>query len=270
VSLPYYGRISSHYLKTAIAQAEAALSTEAKPLWFYQNVAPSKELRDASKQAESISQEYDVEMGMRTDIFKVVEDTAARILASGERLAPEDQRFVDKVVLEGKRNGLALSNDQQRVFKILKEELNKVMIEFNQNFNEENGHVSFSLADLDGIPHDVVNGYPKREGDDGKDIYHVPFKTTDIFPVLKFAKSSNTRQLTWEAFESRLAHNTPLLDRAIEVRHKIAAMLGYVSWADYRAEPKMVHTGKNIADVSSSHTILISSAKGNLCSSWMT
>jgi Zn-dependent oligopeptidase len=262
VSLPYYDRTSSRYLKTVIAQAEAALSTEAKPLWFYQNVAPSKELRDASNLAESISQEYDVEMSMRTDIFKVVEDTAARILASGERLAPEDQRFVDKVVLEGKRNCLALSEDQQRVFKILKEELNNVMIEFNQNFNEENGHVSFSLADLD--------GYPKREGDDVKHIYNVPFKTTDIFPVLKLAKSSNTRQLTWEAFESRLAHNTPLLDRAIEVRHKIAVMLGYVSWADYRAEPKMVHTGKNIADVSSSHTILISSAKGNLCSSWMT
>jgi Zn-dependent oligopeptidase len=189
-------------------------------------------------------------MSMRTDVFKAVQDAAAHISSSGDKLASEDQRFVDKVVLQGKRDGLALPEDEQTKLKSFRQELNKVQIEFNQNFNEENGHVSFSLADLDGIPHDVVNGYPKRTGEDGKDVYDVPFKTTDIFPVLKFAKNSKTRQLASEAFESRLAHNTPLLDRAIEIRQKIADMLGYTNWADYKTEPKMVRTGNNVADVS--------------------
>lgn len=45
------------------------------------------------------------------------------------------------------------------------------------------GTVNFTLEELDGVPTDVVSGFEKTT-DDGKEIYKVPFKTTDIFPVV--------------------------------------------------------------------------------------
>ena len=82
------------------------------------------------------------------------------------------------------------------------------------------------------MPKDVISGYKKRtEGD--KTVYDVTYKTPDIFPVFKFAENPTTRQRAQEGHESRLAVNVPLLDKALELRRKIADILGYPTWADY-------------------------------------
>jgi len=41
-----------------------------------------------------------------------------------------------------------------------------------------------------------------------------------------------------------------LLEKALNLRRRIAAMLGYDTWADYITEVKMVKSGKNAKDVS--------------------
>jgi Zn-dependent oligopeptidase len=122
---------------------------------------------------------------MRTDVYAAIQDAAEEVKQSGEKLNPEDQRLVDKMVLEGKRNGLALPEAEREKLKSLKQELNKLQIEFSKNFNEEDGHVTFTLEELDGLPADVVSGFPKRTNEDGKEVYDVPFKSTDIFPVVR-------------------------------------------------------------------------------------
>lgn len=43
--------------------------------------------------------------------------------------------------------------------------------------------MSFTEEELKGVPKDVVSGYEKK-AEDGKELYAVPFKTTDIFPVV--------------------------------------------------------------------------------------
>lgn len=44
-------------------------------------------------------------------------------------------------------------------------------------------------------------------------------------------------------------NNIALLDRAVEIRREIAALLGYDSWADYVTELKMVKRGANVVEV---------------------
>lgn len=46
----------------------------------------------------------------------------------------------------------------------------------------------------------------------------------------KFAKNPEVRQRAYEGYDSRLAHNAPLLDKALELRRKIAKLLGYATW----------------------------------------
>ena len=41
------------------------------------------------------------------------------------------------------------------------------------------------------------------------------------------------------------------MDRFLELRRKIAALLGYATWADYVTEVKMVKNAKGVVDVSS-------------------
>lgn len=93
----------------------------------------------------------------------------------------------------------------------------------------------------------MISGYTKRTAD-GKELYDVPFRTTDIFPVFKYAISPATRECAHNAYESRLSPNVPVLARALELRRQISALLGYKTWADYATEVKMVKNGQTVQD----------------------
>ena len=119
------------------------------PLTFYQNVSPTKELRDASNEAESLVRDFGVESDMRLDVFNSKVAAEKNIKASGkwDSLSPEEQRLVEKMVrfvhtllnslnqdppqiLDGTRAGLALPEKKRDELTTLKKELSQVCLEF--------------------------------------------------------------------------------------------------------------------------------------------
>ncbi|KAF8349335.1 metallopeptidase MepB [Amanita rubescens] len=233
----------------SLADGENEFDSISEPLSFYQNVSPSKELRDASNEAEVQIRDFGVETSMRLDVYQAKVNAEKNIKASGEwdKLSPEEKKLIEKMILDGTRAGLALPEKERDELTRLKKELSQVCLEFSKNFNEEKGVVTFTKEELKGIPEDVVSGYTKRtEGD--KEVYDVTFKTPDIFPVFKFAENPETRRRAYEGHESRLQINVPLLDKAITLRRTIAKKLGYKTWADYSTEVKMVKNAKGVSD----------------------
>ncbi|EKM49553.1 uncharacterized protein PHACADRAFT_265095 [Phanerochaete carnosa HHB-10118-sp] len=231
----------------ALARSEADFEHVMEPLAFYQNVSPSKDLRDASNEAEAMARDYGVEMSMRLDLFQAKQAAQENIKKSGQKLTPEEERLVEKMILDGTRAGLALPEEKRTELTTLKKELSATSLEFSKNFNEEKGTIAFTLEDLKGVPADVVSGYSKRT-EDGKDLYDVTFKTPDIFPVLKFAENPTIRQRAFEAYESRLSINVPVLDKILGLRRKIADLLNYSTWADYVTEVKMAKNAKTVKE----------------------
>jgi Zn-dependent oligopeptidase len=120
-----------------------------------------------------------------------------------------------------------------------------------------------------GVPNEVLSGYVKRtEG--SQEVYDVTFKTPDIFPLVcfhchksqrtpadvlqfKFARNPATRERALQAYDSRLAINTPLLSKTIDLRHKIAKLLEYPTWADYMTEVQMIKNARSVVEVKTLH-----------------
>ncbi|TFK73564.1 zincin [Pluteus cervinus] len=232
-----------------LANAETELDEVAEPLSFYQNVSPSKELRDASNEAESTVRNFGVESSMRLDVYHAKVEAEKNIKASGQwdKLSAEEKRLVEKMILDGTRAGLALPEKERTELTTLKKDLSQICLEFSKNFNEENEVITFTEEELKGVPKDVVSGYTKRtEGD--KVVYDVTYKTPDIFPIFKFAENPTTRQRAQEGHESRLNINVPLLSKALGLRRRIAKLLGYQTWADYITEVKMVKSAKGASE----------------------
>ncbi|KAG2009857.1 metallopeptidase MepB, variant 2 [Coprinopsis cinerea AmutBmut pab1-1] len=233
----------------ALTESDTLLDSVVQPLAFYQNVSPSKELRDASNEAESLVRDFGVESSMRLDVYNAKVAAEKNLKESGEwdKLSPEDQRLVEKMVLDGTRAGLALPEEKRDELKKLKKELSQTCLEFSKNFNEENSVITFTEEELKGVPKDVISGYTKRtEGD--TTVYDVTYKTPDIFPIFKFAENPETRRRAQEGHESRLQINVPLLDKVLDLRRQIASLLGYKTWADYITEVKMIKSGKGVQD----------------------
>ena len=117
-------------IQLSLADGEARFEVATEPLSFYQNVSTSKELRDASNDAEILVRDYGVESSMRIDVFRAKVAAEKNIIASGKKLSLEEQRLVDKMMLDGKRAGLALPEDQRNELTSLKKELSQVCLEF--------------------------------------------------------------------------------------------------------------------------------------------
>ena len=136
--------------KLYLAEGEAVFDITTEPLAFYQNVSASKELRDASNEAESIIREFGVESSMRMDVFKAKVAAEKNIKASGvwDSLTPEEQRLVDKMVLDGTRAGLALPEKEREKLMTLKKELSQACLDFSvSHLLIPGGHFNNSMTE---------------------------------------------------------------------------------------------------------------------------
>jgi Zn-dependent oligopeptidase len=100
------------------------------PLTFYQNVSPSKELRDTSNEAEQLILDFGVESSMRIDVYNAKVAAQKNIEASGKKLNPEEQRLVEKMIQDGTRAGLALPEADRERLTVWKKELSQGCLEF--------------------------------------------------------------------------------------------------------------------------------------------
>uniref|UniRef100_A0A671L221 Neurolysin, mitochondrial-like n=1 Tax=Sinocyclocheilus anshuiensis TaxID=1608454 RepID=A0A671L221_9TELE len=235
------GKVCFENTLQVIADAKADYSASRHVLDFPQYVSPCKEVRLASTEADKRLSDFDVEVSMRVDVFQ-------RLIALQEKqsgdLLPESERFLGRLIKLGKRNGLHLSKDMQEEIKSISKQISELSIDFNQNLNEENTMLLFSQQELVGLAESYVNGLEKTE--DGR--YKVTLAYPHYFPLMKRCHVPETRRKMEMAFHSRCKDvNTAILEQLIELRARLAKLLGFSSHANYVLEMTMAKNSENVA-----------------------
>ncbi|KII91059.1 hypothetical protein PLICRDRAFT_684635 [Plicaturopsis crispa FD-325 SS-3] len=236
-----------NFQTAALAAGEADLDSTIEPLTFYQHVSPSQELSDSAREAERLRKAYEVDSSMRLDVFQAKVSAEKNIKASGQwdELPAEEKRLVDKMLLDGTRAGFALSDEERAVLTDLRKELSQACTEFRKNANEENGLITFTLEELQGVSADALARFTKHM-EDGKELYDVPNRqATSIHAE---ARNPQTRERAQHAYENRLKINVPIINTVLDHRRKIAKILGYPTWADYTTEVKMAKNAARVID----------------------
>jgi len=67
---------------------------------------------------------------MRLDVYQAKLNAEKNIKASGRKLNPEEERLVRKTVLDGKRSGLDLPEQERKELEKLQKELSQTCVEF--------------------------------------------------------------------------------------------------------------------------------------------
>jgi metallopeptidase MepB len=77
---------------------------------------------------------------MRVDVYQAKVAAEKNLKSSGEweRLTSEARLLVEKMVLDGKRAGLGLPEEQRNQLGALQKELQQASLDFTKNYNEEN------------------------------------------------------------------------------------------------------------------------------------
>lgn len=213
---------------------------EEKNVGFPQHTAVDKVVREASTDGDKALSELDVELSMRQDVF----NNLVALKEKKVEMSAEQTRWLDRMIRNGRRNGLHLSEEVQAEVKGIKKEISDLEIEFNKNLNEENTILEFAKEELSGLGDDFVNALDKTE--DGTKL-QVSLKYPHYFPCMRMANNPETRKKLNIAFYQRcMEENTKILERLVELRHKKAKVLGYETHSDFVTEIQMSKTSSTV------------------------
>ena len=215
------------------AQARVAAGYAAGAFLGYVHADPA--VRDAGREAEERLDRWRVDLPFREDVAATVFAFAAS--DSVAALTGERARFLDRLVRDLRRAGHALDPTARAEVRALELRLVEIQTAFQRNIDEYEDGLDLTREELDGLSEDFVAGLRpgSRPG-----TRRVTLDAPELFPFLEQARRRDLRrEMELRDFNTARAANEPLLGEALEIRHRVARLLGYPSWAHYAIEVKM-------------------------------
>ncbi|MFM1767927.1 MAG: hypothetical protein RJA22_456 [Verrucomicrobiota bacterium] len=209
----------------------------ANRLQLLKETSTNAAVRDAATEAAKTLSEWSVGTEYREDVYQAVRRFADR----QPRLAGEQAKLLKEVLRDYKRAGLTLPKAGREEVERLRKELTRLVTDYEANVTKAQKALKFTLAELEGVPQSFLDQKGVKTGPDEYTI--MANITFHYISVMDNAKREATRQrLLVEHDNLARAENTPLLQKILELRDRIARQLGYASWADFQIEPKMAKT----------------------------
>ena len=202
-------------------------------------VHPDAAFRDRATKMTRRVNEVRTALSLDKDLYKAL---SAMNLDGADKTT---RYYVERQLLEFRLSGVDKDEATRNRLKVLNDQLTEQQSKFERNIND--GQLSVSVTDaheLDGLPPDYIDSH--KAGSDG--VIKITTDYPDVYPVLQFARSESLRRRLKVAFDTRAyPANRDVLMNMVTIRHEIATLLGYASWADYNAADKMIGSGAHIA-----------------------
>jgi thimet oligopeptidase len=200
-------------------------------------------LREAATEATKVLSEWAVGLEYREDVYRAVNAYAMTL----PKLDGEGERLLKETLRDYRRAGLGLPKPNRDEVERLRKDLTRLITDFESNITKVQKPVKFTKAELEGVPESFLNQPGIKTGEDE---YTILVNVTFQYIALMDSARSEATRKKLATIQNNLAReeNIPLLQKVLELRDKIAARLGYASWADYQIEPKMAKDAATAKD----------------------
>ncbi|GBD84520.1 oligopeptidase A [bacterium BMS3Abin02] len=209
---------------------------------FLSNVHPDESIRTAARASEEALTKWQVGLTFRRDLYEAISAYAETEDAAS--LSGEHRRLLDFTTRDFRRAGHELEQAQREELERLQNRMVELGIAFEKNIADVDAALIVTRSDLAGMTDDYV-GRLQPGPDAGT--YKVTMAYPDVFPFMENATRRDLRERLLFLFSTRAVDaNRPILEEAVRLREKMAAMFGLPSWADYRMEVKMAKRPKAV------------------------
>jgi len=203
-------------------------------------VSPSADVCRASAEAEKRLDSHFLLCRQREDVYRVVKAFTER----GERIGPEATRFVQCLVREFERNGAKLTQTKRKEMEKLRSHINDLDLKYIQNVSDFTKFLVLSEEELAGMPLEFLKDL---EETDGK--RKVLLTSYHVTPILEHCKVGSTRKLIAVAYGQKGGkQNVAILEKLVQIRHRLARLLGYSNYSDFAIEPRMPMTSRKVLE----------------------
>ncbi|MEO6325881.1 MAG: M3 family metallopeptidase [Thermoanaerobaculia bacterium] len=204
------------------------------------NVHPDAPYRAA---AERIGQEAQA-AAARLGLNRALYDALASLDVSHEDAAT--RHYVEKTLRDFRLSGVTRDEATRQRVQELRDELVLIGQEFLRNIRSDRRTVTVhDASELAGLPADYIAQHaPAADG-----TITLTIDTPDSLPVLLYAENEELRKRMFMEYNNRaFPANDGVLARMLSLRHELAQLLGFPTWADFITADKMVKSAGNVAE----------------------
>lgn len=168
-------------------------------------------------------------------------------------LTPEQSMLLEDMYESFQNHGATLTGDNKEKYKEYSRDLQLAQLQFGQNVLKATNDFELNITDkaqLAGIPADVLeaaNAKAKSKGNEGW-IFDLSYPS--YVPFMKYADNRPLRQKMYMAYNTKAFggefDNQQLVANIVNLRLKIANLLGYRDYAAYVLRDRMAENEKNV------------------------
>ena len=197
--------------------------------------------------AESVSPmltEYSMYVSLNNDLFQRVKAVYEKKDELG--LAPDQMKLLEDNYKSFVRGGANLSDEDKALYSKWSEELSLTTLQFSKNVLAATNAYVLNITDstkLGGLPGFVKTMAAETASEKGLEGWAFTLDAPSYSPFLKYSTERDLRKEIWTAYNTRAIggenDNTEIVKKIVDLRIKIANILGYETYADYALEERM-------------------------------
>ncbi len=228
------------------------------PVGHLNGVLNSEELRQAYEACLPALSEYSTWVGQNAQLYKAYQQVADS--EGFKELTSVQQKVIGDALRDFKLSGIALEPAQQARYGDISKRLSELGSNFSNNVLDATAGWTKLMVDesqLVGLPQSAIDAAKAMAQDKGFDGYLFTLDFPSYLPVLTYADNAAFREEMYTAFCTRASDQGPnagkwdngeVIDETLALRHELAKLLGFDSFAEKSLATKMAEKPQQVVD----------------------
>ena len=202
------------------------------------------ELQKIAEEVSPMLTEYSMYVSLNPALFERVKAVYAKKDELG--LDKDQMTLLEDSYKSFVRGGANLSDEDKALYSKWSEELSLITLQFSKNVLAATNAYVLNItdeADLAGLPEYVRTMARETAAEKGLEGWAFTLDAPSYSPFLKYSENRELRKDIWTAYNTRAIggefDNTEIVRKIVDLRIKIANILGYETYADYALEERM-------------------------------
>ncbi len=202
------------------------------------------EMQQIAEQVSPMLTEYSMYVSLNPELFKRVKAVYDKKDELG--LAKDQLKILENSYKGFVRGGANLSEEDKALYSKWSEELSLLSLQFSKNVLAATNAYTLNITDstqLAGLPGFVKAMAAEAAAEKGLEGWAITLDAPSFGPFLKYSEMRDLRKQVWTAHNKKATtgefDNTEIVKKIVDLRIKIANILGYETYADYALEERM-------------------------------